>query len=130
MMLLPISPLLCLLPYLLLAQVELCYGRLSLPQLGLREWKVHDSALKTRLGPIHAALSAGAISPSEAAEEFSSTVADFLGDSADFKGGEGRGEGGVMVRLTFLMRLLHGLSGKREGFTVLSLAVTEGWTRT
>ena len=77
--------------FLLLAQVDECSGRLVLPTLGVREWKLHNSALKTRLGPIHSALSADAISPSEAASEFSATVADFLGDIDIFKGGEGRG---------------------------------------
>ena len=77
-----------------LAFVGECDGRLVLPQLGVRDWKQHDSALKTRLGPLHSALSADAITPSEAAREFSSTVADFLGGIDVFKGGEGRGRRG------------------------------------
>ena len=87
---------------------------------------MHDSALKTRLGPIHAALSAGAISTSEAAEEFSSTVADYLGGSDDFKGGEGRGVGGVMVLLIYLTKLLYGLSVRRKDYIVSSLGANAG----
>ena len=90
---LPFPTLFSLLSFLFLAQVVPCSGRLILPQLGAREWKLHDSALKTRLGPLHSALSADAITPSEAAEEFSSTVADFLDGAGGFKGGEGRGGG-------------------------------------
>ena len=69
------------------SQVTLCDGRLILPQLGVREWKLHDAAVKSRLQPIHSALSADAITPSEAAGEFSSTLADFLGSVGVFKGG-------------------------------------------
>ena len=76
-----------------LFQFALCDGRLVLPNLGVREWKSHDVALKTRLQPIHSALSADAISPSEAAGEFSASVADFLGSIGVFKGGGG-GYGG------------------------------------
>ena len=72
------------------SQVEICSGRLVLPQLGVRDWKLHNSALKSRLAPLHSALSADAISPSEAASEFSASVADFLGGIDVFKGGEGR----------------------------------------
>ena len=78
---------------LLLSQVTLCDGRLIFPHLGVREWKTHDVALKSRLDPLHSALSADAISPSEAASEFSATVADFLASVGVFKGGEGRGGG-------------------------------------
>ena len=78
---------------LFLSQVDSCDGRLILPQLGVREWKLHDAALKTRLDPIRSALSADAITPSEAASEFSATVADFLRSAGVFKGGEGRGGG-------------------------------------
>ena len=89
---LSISYLLPFFSFLFLAQVVPCSGRLILPQLEVNEWKLHDTALKTRLRPLHSALSAGAITPSEAVSEFSSTVADFL-DSVDvFKGGEGWGE--------------------------------------
>ena len=66
-----------------------CDGRLLLPQLGVREWKSHDSALKTRLAPLHSSLAADLISPSEAARDFSSVLADFLGGIDVFKGGEG-----------------------------------------
>ena len=78
---------------LFVSQVTLCDGRLVLPNLGVREWKSHDVALKTRLQPIHSALSADAISPSEAASEFSASVADFLGSIGVFKGGGGGGGG-------------------------------------
>ena len=86
---LPISSLVSLFSVVLITQVASCDGRLILPQLGARGWKLHDSSLKTRLGPLHAALSADAITPSEAAEEFSSSVSDFL-NGVD-GGGEGRG---------------------------------------
>ena len=89
-----IFPCLLLFLSLLSAQLRSCSGRLLLPQLGVREWKLHDSNLKTRLRPLHSALSADAISPSEAASEFSATVADFLGGIDIFKGGEGRRGGG------------------------------------
>ena len=91
---LSISLLFPLFSLLFLAQVVPCNGRLVLPQLGVRDWKVHDTALKTRLGPLHSVLSADSISPSEAAREFSLTVADFLDGVDVFKGGEGRGGGG------------------------------------
>ena len=78
---------------LFLSQVTLCDGPLIRPKLGIREWKLHDAAVKTRLQPIHSALSADAITPSEAAAEFSYTLADFLGSVRVFKAGEG-GSGG------------------------------------
>ena len=68
-----------------------CDGRFALPTLGVREWALHNSALKVRLGPLHSDLASDAISPSEAAQRFSSTVVDFLSGHDDFKG---RGEGG------------------------------------
>ena len=68
-----------------------CDGRLVLPQLGAREWKSHDSALKTRLAPLHSALSSDIITPSEAARDFSSLLSGFLSESDVFKGGEGWG---------------------------------------
>ena len=73
-----------------------CEGRLILPQLGAREWSLHDAAFKSRLAPLHSALSSDAITPSEAAGEFSAQFADFLGSIDVFKGGEGGGgrEGG------------------------------------
>ena len=70
-----------------------CEGRLILPQLGAREWSLHDAAFKARLAPLHSALSADAITPSEAAQEFSSEFADFLGGIDVFKGGKGGGGG-------------------------------------
>ena len=68
-----------------------CSGRFALPSLGVRDWAVHDSALKIRLGPLHSDLSSDAISPSEAARRFSTTLADFLGENDVFKKGEGGG---------------------------------------
>ena len=91
---LPFSLLFPLCSLFFLAQVVPCSGRLVLPQLGVHDWKLHDTALKTRLGPLHSALSADSITPSDAAREFSSTVADFLDGVEVFKGGEGRGGGG------------------------------------
>ena len=86
-----------LLPLLLsLSLVEECDGRLVLPQLNAREWGLHNSALKARLDPLHSALSHDAISPSDAAREFSATVADFLGGIDVFKGGEGRGRDKIL----------------------------------
>ena len=67
--------------------------RLPLPSLSANEWKSHDSAFKSRLAPIHSALSSDLISPSEAARDFSSTLSDFLGEIDVFKGGEGGGGG-------------------------------------
>ena len=71
--------------------VEECDGRLVLPPLNAGEWALHDSALKTRLGPLHFALSNNVLTPSEAARDFSTLLADFLGGIDVFKGGEGSG---------------------------------------
>ena len=67
------------------------------PNLGANEWKLHDTALKARLSPLHFALSMDVISPSEAARDFSSLLADFLGENDVFRGGEGRGGGHVDI---------------------------------
>ena len=76
-----------------------CDGRYALPNLGVREWASHDSALKARLGPLHSDLGSDVISPSEAARRFSSTVAGYLNDHDEFKsqgeGGGRRGSSGV-----------------------------------
>ena len=77
-----------------------CDGRLILPHLGANEWKSHDSALKVRLSSLHSALSMDVLSPSEAARDFSSQLADFLGENDVFRGGEGEGRGGSRVDIS------------------------------
>ena len=67
-----------------------CDGRLILPQLGVNEWKSFDTTLKAQLAPLHSALSHDVITPAEAARDFSSLLADFLGGEDVFSGGEGR----------------------------------------
>ena len=67
-----------------------CDGRLILPHLGVNEWKSFDTTLKAQLAPLHSALSRDVITPAEAARDFSSLLADFLGGEDVFSGGEGR----------------------------------------
>ena len=85
----PIFPLLPL--FVLIFCAGECDGRLVLPQLGVREWRSHDLALKSQLAPLHSCLASDVISPSEAARDFSTLLADFLGGIDVFKGGEGGG---------------------------------------
>ena len=81
----------CLFVSVFLSIVGDCDGRLLLPQLGAREWKTYDAALKVRLTPLHSALSSDIISPSEAARDFSSLLSGFLGENDVFKGDGGGG---------------------------------------
>ena len=93
---------------LLSAQIRSCSGRIFLPQLGVRERKLHDLNLKTRL-------SADAIFPSEAASEFSATVADLFGGIDVFKRGGG-GSGGN-IDLSGEAMGLYGYGGEEEAST-------------
>ena len=49
-----------------------------------------DTTLKAQLAPLHSALSHNVITPAEAARDFLSLLADFLGGEDVFSGGEGR----------------------------------------
>ena len=86
--------------------------------MGVRAWKTYDATLKTRLDPIHSALSADAIAPSEAASEFSATVADFLASDGVFGRGEGRGVEREEVSRISLMKLFFRPSARKKGFIV------------
>ena len=88
-----------LIPILVLGSVCQCDGRLVLPQLGTNEWKLHDTTLKARLAPLHSSLSSDVITPSQAAADFSTLLADFLGGIDAFVGGEGRGGRGSVGNL-------------------------------